>query len=204
MSNHKYSPGDIVEVYSSHYGNKPGKVREAFYKTGIPFYLIDIQGIGQAEIREGRIVGRLRSAQMSKSFRDRVDEEMKKRMSMTSDEYNEAGTPPKGEVQNEPTAPDDRNDDPEGVQVPGGAPGPLSPEQIKKNPNEIVNPEAVKDMGAKHKFAFDPKKGRQWWDSVTGGKTHKIKACMDAAKSFADDPGAFCGSLAEEVGYKPE
>lgn len=42
------------------------------------------------------------------------------------------------------------------------------------------------------------------WDGVTKGATHKITACMDAMKGEVDDPGAFCGWLAKQVGYEPE
>lgn len=119
-----------------------------------------------------------------KLISERTDEELAKRLSMSSSEYSESGTPPKAEVL-------------------GGEPGPKTPEEIKQNPHELINQEAVDEMGAKHNLAFDPNKGKEWWDSVTEGKTHKITACMEAAKSFADDPGAFCKSLADDVGYDP-
>lgn len=129
-----------------------------------------------------------------KKLSERTDEEMRKRLAMTSDEYNEEVAPVKKEVQANP----ERK-----PTVPGGAPGPKTPEEIQKNPKDAINPSAVEDMGAKHEMSFDPKKGKEWWDSVTNGKTHKITACMEAAKDFADSPGAFCKALAEDVGYDP-
>lgn len=131
------------------------------------------------------------------SFTEKVDKELKKRLAMTSDEYTEGSEKPKAEVFRDPNPEQEPT-------VPGGAPKAKTPEEIRSNPHDAVNQDAVKEMGAKTDMAFDPEKGKAWWDSVTSGKTHKIKACMDAAKSFADDPGAFCGALANEVGYKPE
>lgn len=126
-----------------------------------------------------------------KTFSQRVEEELKK-LAFESDENTEGFEKPVKEKMA------DQN-----VQTPGGAPGPRSPEDMKQNPEQILNDEAVKEMSAISKFAFDPKKGKEWWDSVTDGETHKITACIRAAESFADDPGAFCGALAKEVGYEP-
>lgn len=160
---------------------------------------------------------------MAMKISDRTDAELVKRMAMTSDEYSEDADEPKSEVQQP-------NTESESTSAP--KPKAKNPADMKKNPNAVVDPEeekarqdkikkergtfdtsedrsgvnqkAMKSMGAKHNIAFDHHKGSEWWDSVTNGKTQKITACMEAAKSFADDPGAFCGALAEEVGYKPE
>ena len=78
---------------------------------------------------------------MQKSFDQWVEEEKKEHnMSAASDEGTEGlDKKPKEEVQNPSKEPI----------VPGGAPGPKSPEDIKKNPNEALNYEIVKEMGAK-------------------------------------------------------
>jgi hypothetical protein len=40
------------------------------------------------------------------------------------------------------------------------------------------------------------------WDSLVGDVKHKITKCMEQMKGNVDDPGAFCGSLASQVGYR--
>jgi hypothetical protein len=47
------------------------------------------------------------------------------------------------------------------------------------------------------------KEKRNMWDSLTRGATHKISACMNKVDGHVDNPGAYCKSLADEVGYKP-
>lgn len=49
-----------------------------------------------------------------------------------------------------------------------------------------------------------PKEKKAMWESLTGGAKHKISACMNKVDGHVDDPGAFCKSLGDEVGYKPE
>lgn len=48
-----------------------------------------------------------------------------------------------------------------------------------------------------------PKEKRNMWDSLTRGATHKLSACMNKVDGHVDNPGAYCKSLADEVGYKP-
>lgn len=83
------------------------------------------------------------------------------------------------------------------------APKPKTPEEIAANPNEAVNEDVLGKMGAEEKFAMDDDKAKSIWEGVTGGSEHKITACMQGMKGKVDDPGAFCGWLAEKVGYKP-
>lgn len=45
---------------------------------------------------------------------------------------------------------------------------------------------------------------KKLWDSLTGGAKHKITACMGKVEGHVDNPGAYCKSLGDEVGYKPE
>jgi len=45
---------------------------------------------------------------------------------------------------------------------------------------------------------------KKWWDSVTGDYEHKFTKCMKVMEKHVDDPGAFCGYMAKEVGYKPQ
>ncbi len=40
------------------------------------------------------------------------------------------------------------------------------------------------------------------WDTMTGDVKHKITKCMKEMEGKVDNTGAFCGSLASEVGYK--
>lgn len=40
------------------------------------------------------------------------------------------------------------------------------------------------------------------WDTMTGDVKHKITKCMEKMDGKVDDTGAFCGSLASQVGYK--
>lgn len=132
---------------------------------------------------------------MEKSFDQWVEEEKKEHhMAQSTDEKTEGG---KGTPVKETHGPGDHEQEP-------GSPKQKTPEEMQVNPEDLVNKQISEEMGAKHRMAFDHKKGAEWWHSVTSGKPHKISACMDAAKSFADDPGAFCGALAKEVGYKPE
>jgi len=42
----------------------------------------------------------------------------------------------------------------------------------------------------------------KFWDSLTGDREHRIKACMKAMARKVSDPGAFCGGLASRVGYR--
>lgn len=44
---------------------------------------------------------------------------------------------------------------------------------------------------------------KDFWDSLTGDREHKITQCIKKMKGKVDDPGAYCGSLARKVGYKP-
>lgn len=43
---------------------------------------------------------------------------------------------------------------------------------------------------------------KDFWSTLTGDRKHKITACMKKFEGIVDNPGAFCGSLAREVGYK--
>lgn len=57
-----------------------------------------------------------------------------------------------------------------------------------------------------HRLGWDavtPKEKRNVWDSLTRGSQHKISACMAKVEGHVDNPGAYCKSLADEVGYKP-
>ena len=49
-----------------------------------------------------------------------------------------------------------------------------------------------------------PKEKKEHWASLTGNNKHKITACMNAVEGHVDNPGAYCKSLSDEVGYKPE
>ena len=40
------------------------------------------------------------------------------------------------------------------------------------------------------------------WDTMTGDVKHKITKCMEKMDGKVDDTGAYCGSLAAQVGYK--
>lgn len=40
------------------------------------------------------------------------------------------------------------------------------------------------------------------WDTMTDGVKHKITRCMEKMDGKVDDTGAYCGSLAAQVGYK--
>jgi hypothetical protein len=44
---------------------------------------------------------------------------------------------------------------------------------------------------------------KKFWESLTGDRKHKITKCIEKMKGDVDDPGAFCASLAREVGYEP-
>lgn len=132
---HKYNPGDAVLVDSMYHGERKGLIENAYYKSGIPFYKISIDDLGETEVREGRIKRRLSGVKMDR-FGDMVDKELKKRMSMTSDEYNESFTPPKGEITN--------NDQQQTVK-----PKAKSKEEMNENPNDLVNDDVVDEMGAK-------------------------------------------------------
>jgi hypothetical protein len=44
----------------------------------------------------------------------------------------------------------------------------------------------------------------KYWESLTGDNKHKITKCMKEMEGKIDDPGAFCASLARQVGYEPE
>jgi len=43
---------------------------------------------------------------------------------------------------------------------------------------------------------------QSFWDSLTGDVKHKITKCMKQMESKVTDTGAFCGSLASQVGYR--
>lgn len=43
---------------------------------------------------------------------------------------------------------------------------------------------------------------KSMWDTMTDGVKHKITKCMEKMEGKVDNTGAFCGSLAAEVGYK--
>jgi len=45
---------------------------------------------------------------------------------------------------------------------------------------------------------------RSFWDSLTGDVEHKITQCMERMEGKVSDTGAFCASLARQVGYEPE
>lgn len=89
------------------------------------------------------------------------------------------------------------------VVVPGGAPGPLSPEEMNDNPNSKVEREIIEKMSASSRLALDKEQAKAIWDGVTSGAVHKITACMEKMKGKVDDPAAFCNSLAQDVGYDP-
>lgn len=40
---------------------------------------------------------------------------------------------------------------------------------------------------------------QKFWDSLTGGRQHKVTACMKRMDGKINDPGAFCASLADRV-----
>jgi hypothetical protein len=52
--------------------------------------------------------------------------------------------------------------------------------------------------------AWDAGQKKSFWNSLTGDREHKISACITKMDGKVDDPGAFCGALAREVGYEPE
>lgn len=52
--------------------------------------------------------------------------------------------------------------------------------------------------------SVSPKEKKSHWASLTGSNKHKITACMNSVEGHVDNPGAYCKSLADEVGYKPE
>jgi len=43
---------------------------------------------------------------------------------------------------------------------------------------------------------------QSFWDSLTGDVKHKITKCMGQMEGKVTDTGAFCGSLASQVGYR--
>lgn len=43
---------------------------------------------------------------------------------------------------------------------------------------------------------------KSFWKTMTGGKEHKITACMKKMEGKLDDPGAFCGGLASRLGER--
>jgi hypothetical protein len=43
---------------------------------------------------------------------------------------------------------------------------------------------------------------QSFWDSITGDVKHKITKCMKQMEGKVTDTGAFCGSLASQVGYR--
>lgn len=43
---------------------------------------------------------------------------------------------------------------------------------------------------------------KSMWGSLTGDREHKVTACMKKMSGKVDNPGAFCASLAREVGAK--
>jgi hypothetical protein len=43
---------------------------------------------------------------------------------------------------------------------------------------------------------------QSFWDSMTGDVKHKITKCMKQMDGKVTDTGAFCGSLASQVGYR--
>lgn len=96
----------------------------------------------------------------------------------------------------------------------GGNPKPKTPEEMTEDPKEKVNPEVVKDMAADaeitkhsesiHKLDMSPEQAKGLWESVTKGATHKHTACVNAMKGKVKDPHAFCMSLGEKNGYKPQ
>ncbi len=43
---------------------------------------------------------------------------------------------------------------------------------------------------------------QSFWDSLTGDVKHKITKCMKQMEGKVTDTGAFCGSLASQVGYR--
>lgn len=47
------------------------------------------------------------------------------------------------------------------------------------------------------------KSAKEYWNSLTGDRKHKITRCIKDMTGKIDNPGAFCGSLARLVGYKP-
>ena len=40
---------------------------------------------------------------------------------------------------------------------------------------------------------------QKFWNSLTGDRKHKIRACMKRMEGEVDDPGAFCGGLAKKL-----
>ncbi len=74
----------------------------------------------------------------------------------------------------------------------------------KMSEREIVSRNTNLSETAETRFdAMTPKEKRNMWDSLTRGSTHKISACMNKVDGHVDNPGAYCKSLADEVGYKP-
>lgn len=43
---------------------------------------------------------------------------------------------------------------------------------------------------------------QSFWDNLTGDVKHKITKCMKRMEGKVTDTGAFCGSLASQVGYR--
>jgi hypothetical protein len=75
----------------------------------------------------------------------------------------------------------------------------------KLNEREIVsrntNLSETADLGWGN---IPPKEKKKLWEGLTGSSKHKITACMNKIDGHVDNPGAYCKSLADEVGYKPE
>ena len=40
---------------------------------------------------------------------------------------------------------------------------------------------------------------KKMWGTLTGGKKHKVTACIKKMEGKVDDPGAFCASLADKM-----
>jgi hypothetical protein len=104
----------------------------------------------------------------------------------------------------------------ENTSTPGGTAGPKpkTPEEMKEDPNEKLNPDTVKEMSADeeiskhsdsiHRMELSPEQAKGIWESVTKGATHKHTACVAKMNGKVKDPHAFCKYLGDKNGYKPE
>lgn len=193
-----YRIGEYVYVKSMYLGDRKAKILDKYKKNGIDFYEVDIEDLGPTEVTQDRIRGTESKVRAMKSFTAKVEEELsKKRLNeYTTDEYtSETNKQPKAEVM---------TGEAENTQVPGGAPGPLSPEEMNQNPKDLIAKDIIDEMGADSKFALEPEQAKKIWEAATQGSVHKFNTCMEHFRGKVNDEKAFCGYLSKQAGYKPQ
>jgi hypothetical protein len=75
----------------------------------------------------------------------------------------------------------------------------------KLNEREVLSKMTnLAEVGGESWDGVKPKEKKELWASLTGSAQHKLSACMNRVEGHVDNPGSYCKSLADEVGYKPE